>query len=61
MNVELFIKDFTGTTKPRVLKFDTNIGYDKLYCVLDKRLTAGSVLENTFVGTFAAWKATMLK
>ena len=24
-----FVKDFTGTTKPRVLKFDTNIGYDK--------------------------------
>ena len=29
-----FVKDFSGTTVPRILKFDTNIGYDKLYCVL---------------------------
>ena len=29
-----FVKDFSGTTVPRILKFGTNIGYDKLYCVL---------------------------
>ena len=29
-----FVKDFSGTTVPRILKFSTNIGYDKLYCVL---------------------------
>ena len=29
-----FVKDFSGTTVPRILKFATNIGYDKLYCVL---------------------------
>ena len=29
-----FIKDFSGTTVPRILKFGTNIGYDKLYCLL---------------------------
>ena len=28
------VKDFSGTTVPRILKFGTNIGYDKLYCVL---------------------------
>ena len=27
-----FIKDFSGTTAPMILKFGTNIGYD-LYCV----------------------------
>ena len=30
MNMETFVIDFTGTTKPRILKFDTNIVYDKL-------------------------------
>ena len=29
-----FVKDFSGTTVPRILKFGTNNGYDKLYCVL---------------------------
>ena len=29
-----FVKDFSGTTVPRILKFGTNIGYDKLFCVL---------------------------
>ena len=29
-----FVKDFSGTTVPRILKFGTNIGDDKLYCVL---------------------------
>ena len=34
MNIEIFIKDFSGTTLPRILKFGTNIRYDRLYCVL---------------------------
>ena len=29
-----FVKDFSGTTVPRILKFGTIMGYDKLYCVL---------------------------
>ena len=29
-----FVKDFSGTTVPRILKFGSHIGYDKLYCVL---------------------------
>ena len=33
MNMEIFVKDFSGTTLPRILKFDTNIRFDKLYCV----------------------------
>ena len=27
------VKDFSGTTAPRILKFGTNVGYDLLYCV----------------------------
>ena len=34
MNMEIFVKDFSGTTKPRILKFGTNIKYDRLYCAL---------------------------
>ena len=32
--MEIVVKDFSGTTRPRILKFDTNIRYDRLYCVL---------------------------
>ena len=27
------VKNFSGTTGPRILKFGTNIGFDLLYCV----------------------------
>ena len=33
MNIEIFVKDFSGTTLPRILKFGTNIRYERLYCV----------------------------
>ena len=33
--MEIFVKDFSGTTGPRILKFGTNIKYDRLYCVLN--------------------------
>ena len=32
--IKFFIKDFSGTTAPRILKFSTNIGYDLLYMYL---------------------------
>ena len=32
--MEIFFNDFSGTALPRILKFGTNIRYDKLYCVL---------------------------
>ena len=32
--MEIFVKDFSGATRPRILKFGTNIKYDRLYCVL---------------------------
>ena len=32
--MEIFFKDFSGTTRPRILKFGTNIRYVRLYCAL---------------------------
>ena len=34
---ELCVKDFSGTTVSRILKFGTNIGYDLLYCVQENQ------------------------
>ena len=34
LNMEIFVKDFSGTTSPRILKFCTNIRYNRLNCVL---------------------------
>ena len=31
--MEIFVKDFSGTTLPRTLKFGTKLGNDRLYCV----------------------------
>ena len=31
--MEIFVKDFSGTTLPRILKFGTNIRYERFYCV----------------------------
>ena len=31
MDREICVKEFSGTTAPRILNFDTNIGYDYLY------------------------------
>ena len=32
-----FVKDFSGTTVPRILKFSTNVGYNLLYCVRENK------------------------
>ena len=34
---EICVKDFWGTTAPRILKFSTNIGYDLLYYVRENQ------------------------
>ena len=36
---EFCVKDFSGTTVPRILKFSTNVGYD-LYCVKENQHAA---------------------
>ena len=37
VNVFVFVKDFSGITKPRILKFATNIGYDLLHYGKEKQ------------------------
>ena len=37
---EICVKDFSGTTVPRILKFRTNVGYHLLYCVKEKQHAA---------------------
>ena len=37
---EICVKDFSGTTGPRILKFGTNVGYDLLYCVKENQPAA---------------------
>ena len=37
---EICVKDFSGTTAPRILKFGTNVGYDLLYCVRENQHAA---------------------
>ena len=32
-----FVKDFSGTIEPRILKFGTNVGYNLLYCVRENQ------------------------
>ena len=37
MHREICVKSFSGTTAPRILKFDANIAYDYLYCVRENQ------------------------
>ena len=37
MHMEICVKDFLESTAPRILKYDTNIGYDLLYCVRENQ------------------------
>ena len=37
---EICVKDFSGTTAPRILKFGTKVGYDLLYCVRENQHAA---------------------
>ena len=34
---EICVKDFSGTTAPRILKFGTNVGYNWLHCVRENQ------------------------
>ena len=37
---EICVKDFSGTTAPRILKLGTNVGYDLLFCVKENQHAA---------------------
>ena len=32
-----FVKDFSGTTAPKILKFGTNVGHDLMFCVKENQ------------------------
>ena len=32
-----FVKNFSGTTEPRILKFGMNVGFNLLYCVRENQ------------------------
>ena len=34
---EIYVKDFSGTTASRILKFGTNVGYDLFHCVRENQ------------------------
>ena len=52
--MEIFIKDFLATTCPRILKFGTNIGYDKLYCVLKNQ--AHMAYQSLYLSIFLSFQ-----
>ena len=35
--MDIYFKDFAETTEPRILKFDTNVGYDLLHSVKENQ------------------------
>ena len=37
---EICVKDFSGTSVPRILKFGTNVGYDLFYCLKENQHAA---------------------
>ena len=37
---DICVKDFSGTTAPRILKFSINVAYDLLYCVKENQPSA---------------------
>ena len=40
IHTEICVKDSSGTTVPRILKFGTSVGYDLLYCVKENQHAA---------------------
>ena len=40
IHMEICVKDFSGTTAPRILKFGTNVRYDLLYCAKENQHAA---------------------
>ena len=47
---KICVKDFSGTSVPRILKFGTNVGYDLLYCVKENQHAA--VYHSLYLSVF---------
>ena len=55
---EICVKDFSGTSVPRILKFGTNVGYDLLYCVKENQHAAA--YHSPFLSIFLSHQANFL-
>ena len=55
---EICVKDFSGTTAPKILKFGTNVGYDLLYCVRENQPTGAYHL--LYLSTFLSLQSNFL-
>ena len=47
-----FAKDFSGTTVPRILKVDTNVDNDLLYCVKENQPTPAPACHSFYLSIF---------
>ena len=56
--MEICVKDFSGTTVPRILKFGTNVEYDLLYCV--KETQHAAPYHSLYLSCFLSLKANFL-
>ena len=55
---EICVKDFSGTTVPRILKFGTNVRYDLLYCVKENPFPAA--YHSPYLSIFPSLQANFL-
>ena len=54
---EICVKDFSGNTVPRILKFGTDVGYD-LYCVKENQHAAA--YHSPYLSIFLSLQADFL-
>ena len=52
--MEIFAKDFSRNTRPRIFKFGTNIRYDRLYCVLKNQ--PHMAYQSLYLSTFLSFQ-----
>ena len=55
---EICVKDFSGTSVPRILKFGKNVGYDLLYCVKENQHAAA--YHSPYLSIFLSHQANFL-
>ena len=55
---EICVKDFSGTTMPRILKLGTNVGYDLLYRVKENQHAAA--YHSPYLSIFLSLQANFL-
>ena len=55
---EICVKDFSGNTAPRILKFGTNVGYDLLNCVKENQHAAA--YHSLYLSIFLSLQANFL-